>query len=426
MTTYASLDKDSGVGLTPRVLRIFGAHALTSVASNLLMLSFFFYAKQVFHWSAASCLGLVSGEGLVYILGALSANKIAATFGRRGGLLLLQTVLVILCAIAWIYPTPAAVVPVLLVYTLCCAAVWPAVESLVVAGTEGDVLSRRLGLYNFSWSAVGAITLAVSGSIISRFPSGIYLIPLVAHACAGVLLLIGGLEPPSSTAASHPIISAEPELLAQRTLALHLSRIALPSTYVVVYSLAALMPSLRVIQSFGESSQTVVASVWMASRFVTFVFLGATTGWHSRPRLLLVAAIVMLVAFLGMTIRPAEVFGGSLNITRTDQVLMILSQIPLGAAMGLIYSASLYFGMVLSDGSTEHGGYHEALIGLGQSLGPAAALASQTLRPGDNAASVYAVAGLVGLTILAAAALSFCHRAGRAGSPVASGHADRC
>ena len=27
-------------------------------------------------------------------------------------------------------------------------------------------------------------------------------------------------------------------------------------------------------------------------------------------------------------------------------------------------------GMVLSDGSTEHGGYHEALIGLGSVLGP--------------------------------------------------------
>ena len=43
---------------------------------------------------------------------------------------------------------------------------------------------------------------------------------------------------------------------------------------------------------------------------------------------------------------------------------MIAWQIVLGVTMGLIYSGSLYFGMVLSEGSTEHGGYHEALIGM--------------------------------------------------------------
>ena len=425
MTASARLDRDLGVGLSPRVLRVYGAHALTSVASNLLMLSFFFYAKQIFHWSAAACLGLVSAEGAVYILGALAANSIAARFGRRGGLLLLQTILVVLCGLAWIYPKPMAVVPILLVYTTACAAVWPAVESLVVAGTSGDMLSRRVGLYNLSWSAVGAATLAVSGIIISRYPAGMFLIPLAVHIGAAVLLLIGSVEPPGDSSHAKGMVSAEPELLVQRTLALHLSRIGLPSTYIVVYSLAALMPSLRVIQSFAPAWQTVVASAWMASRFVTFAFLGATTGWHSRPRLLLVAAFIMLAAFLGVTLRPDEVFGGSLGITPTDQILMILSQIPLGAAMGLIYSGSLYFGMVLSEGSTEHGGYHEALIGLGQSLGPAAALATQTVWPGDNEASVWAVAGLVGVTLVAAVAVSLRHRGARCESPAHSGHADR-
>ena len=59
--------------------------------------------------------------------------------------------------------------------------------------------------------------------------------------------------------------------------------------------------------------------------------------------------------------------------------------------MGMIYSASLYFGMVLSDGSTEHGGYHEALIGLGSILGPGTAALTQLVWRGDIRAGVAAV-----------------------------------
>ena len=51
--------------------------------------------------------------------------------------------------------------------------------------------------------------------------------------------------------------------------------------------------------------------------------------------------------------------------------------------------------MVLSDGSTEHGGYHEALIGLGWVLGPAAGTAAAWLKPHDPRAGVAAVGTLI-------------------------------
>jgi hypothetical protein len=81
---------------------------------------------------------------------------------------------------------------------------------------------------------------------------------------------------------------------------------------------------------------------------------------------------------------------------------MIASQIVLGLALGLIYSASLYFGMVLSDGSTEHGGYHEALIGLGQTMGPLAGAIAQSIWPGSAIAGIVAVSSLVALAIVGA------------------------
>jgi hypothetical protein len=85
---------------------------------------------------------------------------------------------------------------------------------------------------------------------------------------------------------------------------------------------------------------------------------------------------------------------------------MILWQIALGVAMGLIYSASLYFGMVLSDGSTAQNAYHEALIGLGCVLGPGSGALAEMFFPGNPHASVAAVGTILWLSVLAAAFIS--------------------
>jgi len=192
-----------------------------------------------------------------------------------------------------------------------------------------------------------------------------------------------------TAAPGHVHIDPEPALVRQRTLALWLSRIALPSTYVVIYSLSALMPLLPVMQKLDTTTQTAVGSVWMVSRWAVFWALGATLFWHTRPMLLLVAATLMGAAFIGVT-APVGLAG------------MIVAQIFLGAALGLIYTASLYFGMVLSEGSTEHAGYHEALIGLGQVLGPGAGALTQWRWRESLPASAIAVSSLIAVSVVAA------------------------
>jgi hypothetical protein len=82
---------------------------------------------------------------------------------------------------------------------------------------------------------------------------------------------------------------------------------------------------------------------------------------------------------------------------------MIAWQVVLGVVMGVIYAGSLYFGMVLSEGSTEHGGYHEALIGLGSVLGPGTAALTQWAWPNDLRAGVIAVSGVISVSVLVAA-----------------------
>jgi hypothetical protein len=111
----------------------------------------------------------------------------------------------------------------------------------------------------------------------------------------------------------------------------------------------------------------------------------------------------MLIAFFGVTLRPSDflhhVPGG------IDLGVMMISQVALGLSLGMIYAASLYFGMVLSDGSTEHGGYHEALIGAGFILGPGAGAVGPILFAGSE---VYAGIKAIGaLVVISVAAVGF-------------------
>jgi hypothetical protein len=194
---------------------------------------------------------------------------------------------------------------------------------------------------------------------------------------------------------------AEPELLRMRTLALWLSRLALPATFVVISSLLAAMPTLPLILRLDPAARTVVASVWMAARWTGFLLLAVTAWWHTRPRMLLWAAVVILVSFLAITVRP-EWLPGARQFGTAPWVAWIAGwQVALGLALALIYSASLYFGMVLSQGSTEHGGYHEALIGLGCVIGPGAGALAEGVAGGDPKWGVIAVAATLALTVIA-------------------------
>jgi MFS family permease len=178
-------------------------------------------------------------------------------------------------------------------------------------------------------------------------------------------------------------------------LALWLSRIALPSTYVIVYSIAPALPSLYAIKQLTPTTATLVGSAWLVARAFAFAIIGSTTFWQKRPGLMFLASVVMLFAFIG-TIVP-----GALTELPLLHALaaMVVAQIALGLSIGTIYSASLYFGMAVSNGSTAHGGYHEALIGLGQILGPLLGATMQWIYPGTLWPAVAAISGIASISV---------------------------
>lgn len=367
--------------------------SLSSVGTTLLMVGIFFYTEHYLNWGLKENFLLAAAQGVVYVAGSLAAQRIAHRFGRRRALIGIFIVLTFVAASALTITSPALLVAMLLAYTFVAALNWPLLESLVCSDADAHTLSRRVGIYNLVWAGTNAVTFAASGAIIQHWPGGLFAVPAVMHAVAAALMWMNrDVESGDTKSAATAHAEPEPQLLAQRKLAMWLARISLPSTYVVANALYAMTPLLPALHSLETSQRTLVGSTWMIARWFAFLLLGATAWWHTRPRLLLVAAIGMLIAFVG--------------VTTTGLASMVFWQVVLGVTMGLIYSGSLYFGMVLSEGSTEHGGYHEALIGLGSVLGPGTAALTQWRWPGDLRAGVFAVCGVIAISILAAAAAS--------------------
>jgi MFS family permease len=372
--------------------------AILSFAGNLLFIGVFFYTTRVFGWGLVRNFLLAAAQGAVYVLASLASQKLAKVLGDRRLLILANLALAGVSLVGVLVANQMVLTIAIIAYVPLMALNWPVLEAMTAAGADPQTMSKQIGWYNLIWAGTGALAVAAQGTILKIDPRGVFFIPMIIHLVVVTVIVVTrgygalALEEKSAQAippAAPPHFEPEPVLLEQRTLALWLSRIALPSTYVVIYSLSALMPLLPVMKRLDPAAQTAVGSVWMISRWAVFWMLGATIFWHTRPRLLLGAAVLMGAAFIGVT-APLGLSG------------MILAQVLLGAALGLIYTASLYFGMVLSEGSTEHAGYHEALIGLGQVLGPGAGALTQWKWPGSLFAGVVAVSSLVFISISAA------------------------
>jgi hypothetical protein len=395
---------------------VFVIEGIGSMGGTMFTVGISFYTANRFGWGLRENFRLAATQGAVYVAGALLAGRVAARMPHQRATLLLHGMMALLCAAgtaAGGAGAVLAVVAVLLAYTFTSAVAWPILESLTVLGTSGPGLARRLAIFNVVWPVVGAATIAVSGRVIEVFPAGVFLFPAVAHAVAVVCATWAApvVSKADSGSDIEPQLTEghlvpEPELLRVRKLALWVSRLGLPATYAVIYGLMPLMPALPAMQRLDTANQTLVTSAWLAARWLAFIGLAVSAWWHTKPLAMVAAAVLMLVAFLGITVAPSQIWGGSVS-PGIDLAAILLWQLALGAALGMIYSGSLYFGMVLSEGSTEHSGYHEALIGLGWILGPAAGAVTEFFRPNDLQAGIVAVgfviAASVGCVVVASA-----------------------
>jgi hypothetical protein len=82
--------------------------------------------------------------------------------------------------------------------------------------------------------------------------------------------------------------------------------------------------------------------------------------------------------------------------------VLALSQVIFGLAVGLIYYSSLFYSMDVGATKGEHGGIHEAAIGMGNATGPAMAAAALAFFPNlpGSGATADCILLLIGLGVL--------------------------
>ena len=395
---------------------LFAAEAANAAAGTLLTVGVLFYMTHRFGWTARENFAVAVCQGTLYVIGALSAKRLADRWKRIAALQMLYTVMPLFAFAAGFCATAGWAVPTAIIVAIetgMMGASWPLLESLVSAAGDQSRLSRRLGWYNIVWAVAGAVALALSGAVIQYLPPWAFFgIVAVMQITAGVMITLrrflrAKITTEQSDASEAVAVKTDPSVeesaAARLRLALWLSRISLPSTYVIIFSLAPALPTLDAIGRLSPTLATMQCSIWFVARAAAFIVLGNSTFWHSRPILTLGSGVTMLAGFLGTIVTGSLTEPGIGIGLGTALILMAMTQIILGLSLGMIYASSLYFGMAVGKGSTEHGGYHEALIGLGQVLGPIVGVTAQLIRPNALWPVAAGISVVVTATIVTAA-----------------------
>ena len=387
-------------GVTSRNLKgaCFALEGLNGFATTYFFYYLYFYTEAQFHFHAMQNLLLAALLGFVYALGALYGGRFAQKFGYFTSIrcgVALMTVAIIGCSLT---ASLSVTIALTMAASIGMCLTWPAMEALVCEGETPARLQGLLGFYNFVWAAVAGFAYFTGGAMQQKWgwPISLFYVP------AGILLLELGLatwlqekvrqQPPAAGRAPipllHPIKEGYRSPIAP-AMFLKLALVANPMAYLALNTIISSVPSLAQRLSLTPMQAGFVCSIWLFARTGAFVALWLWPGWHYRFRFLAAAYVVLMVSFGAMLLVPKF-------------WVLVLSQILLGPALGLIYYSSLFYAMDVGDTKGEHGGIHEAVIGVGNCVGPAVAAAALRFFPGRPGSGAWAVCLLLapGLIVL--------------------------
>jgi len=176
---------------------------------------------------------------------------------------------------------------------------------------------------------------------------------------------------------------ASPILLNPRPIArakafLRMAWLLNPFSYIAINTLVAVMPGVANRLGLSMALAGFCCSVWCFARLGAFFALWCWPGWHYRFGWLLASYLAMVTAFAIILLVP-------------NLAVLVVAQLVFGAGLGLIYYSSLFYSMDVGETKGEHGGIHEATIGLGNFAGPAVGAATLHFLPQYPHSSAVAV-----------------------------------
>jgi MFS family permease len=387
--------------MTPRQIIKFSCFTLEGLNSFATVFYFnylYFLMRDDFGFGNKRNLALASALGLVYALSAMQTGKFAQRRGYFAALKVgFSTMAIFLIAGLLLHlfcKTAFGQIACSIGVTIGMCFIWPTLEAFASDGETADGLPRIIGIYNVVWAATAALGFFIGGTLISMFNYDIiFILPLAM--ILGMLAFTIWLHRHATEMARDAVKAAATEQAPHQPASqnakvfLRMALLANPFAYIAIQTLIAVIPGIAAKFHMSPMLTGFVCSLWYFVRFGAFVALWRWEGWHYRFRWLAAAFAILALSFATILMSP-------------NFVVLITAQIFFGAAIGLIYYSSLFYSMDAGDTRGEHGGIHEAVIGLGNCVGPAVGALSLQFLPqyansGAIAVSVLLVCGFGGL-----------------------------
>lgn len=376
--------------MRPLKTGLFLVAGLNSFSTTFYFYYFYFFTHQQFGVGNKTNLLLAALNGLVYALMSWVGGHFAQRFGSFAALKLGFTTMVGVLLAGTQVPSLAGQILVMVGTTVGTCFTWPALETLVSEKETRAGLQRMVGLYNVVWAGTGAVAYFVGGAILERAGLKSFLI-VPAVTVFGQLALSIWLErrdkaAPDSTELEMPEAGTDaptiPHPPVETRMFLRMAWLSNPFAYIAINTLVAVMPGLAARLGLTTTLAGICCSVWCFARMAAFFGFWMWPGWHYRFRWLLAAFLTLILSF-------------TLILAVPHLVVLVFAQLLLGGALGLIYYSSLFYSMDAGDTKGEHGGIHEAAIGLGNFAGPAIGAASLHFFPQHTSNGVIAVSALL-------------------------------
>lgn len=367
---------------------------LASVGTGAVTLGIYFLTESALHYGRPRNYAIALVMGLCYMLGAAGIGrllerrltKILST--RAFAFLLLLAVGMTSCLPVVVAGSTLAVPPPWTIWTLIVAfglltgCLWPIVEAYISGGRRDSNLRSAIGWFNIVWASAVIVSMWLIAPYVERSPMSVLLWVGAAHGLAALLLLPLPKHPPRHLDDSpHHFDPRYPPLL-------RIARVLLPASYLLISSLGPTIPAILGALGVGITWKAPAFSTWLVARLVTFAFLEYWHGWHGRWYPLIAGGIGLVLGFAVAILSPRF---GSFALPALFAALALF-----GVSAGLVYVASLYYGMEVGGSNVEDGGRHELAIGYGYAGGPLCGLLAVLLVGPRSENLDVAVVALVG------------------------------
>jgi len=386
--------------MTHRQLKLgyFALAGLNTLATSYFFNYLFFFLRDRFGFGNRENLWVSALHGFIYVFSAWQCGKFAE---RRGYLVSLKVGfpgMFLVMVVAAFLDNVLGQFLMVAIYSVAVCFTWPALEALASERESQSGMQQMVGIYNCTWAGGAAFAYFTGGKLYDALGKGaIFWLPAALFGAQFLLtlwldkyhtaVLARTPEPPKETHHTPEAVAFRQSVSPKAFL--KMAWLASPFAYIAINTLLAVMPGIAQKLQLSPTRVGLFCSVWFFGRFAAFFLLWRWTGWHYRFRWLLGAFLLLIGSFTAILLAH-------------ELWIVVAAQVVFGFATGLIYYSSLFYSMDVGEGSSEHGGLHEAFIGAGICLGPAVGATALQLAPGNPNAGTWAVnallvAGLGGL-----------------------------